>query len=107
MEISLNQFKKYPKYERQRVSRSRDNDGDKDGWTNIQVGEEYLSYPINFTRKEKVCKNRNRDSNCSYQDIEVQQDTVKDIKIIKRERSRNKSLEKVIHSKEFMIPYCE
>ncbi|MCP4915078.1 MAG: hypothetical protein GY909_18310 [Oligoflexia bacterium] len=100
-------MKKYPKYELKRVSRSQDHDGDKDGYTKIQVGEEYLSFPINYKRNERVCRNRNRDSNCFYREVDVQQETMKEIKIIKRERSRNKSLEKVIHSKEFMIPYCE
>ena len=74
-----------------------------------KVGEKILTYPIVYTTQERVCRNRNRDSNCRYVTKIVEQDTVKNISIMKTVRRAGRDrddVKKVLFKKEYVIPAC-
>lgn len=101
--------RKFPIYKFVRVPRHMDTDGDRDGRMWKKVGEKILTYPIVYTTQERVCRNRNRDSNCRYVTKIVEQDTVKNISIMKTVRRAGRDrddVKKVLFKKEYVIPAC-
>lgn len=105
-------LRKFPIYKNVKVPRSQDNDGDKDGYTNVKVGEEILTFPVSYTSYKEVC--RAHDKNCKRVAYTVDQETTKEITISKFVRragsSRNGSdreVYKTLFTKSFEIPACE
>lgn len=100
--------KQYPVYETKYVGKTRDNDGDNDGWTSVVVGYRTLSFPITYTTKERVCNNR--DKNCKYVSKVVEQETVKKMTVKKFVRSvgrnNDRDVYKTLFTKEYEIPAC-
>ncbi|EQC44319.1 hypothetical protein [Bacteriovorax sp. Seq25_V] len=103
-------IEKRPQYERRRVSRHLDNDGDRDGYTNVIVGYEYDRYPLVYESWREVCNNH--DKNCKRVPITVNQTTVKNVKIkyiveSRGGRDNDRKVEKELFDKDYVIPYCE
>lgn len=103
--------KKLPVYKRVRVTRSRDNDGDNDGYTNMIVGYEYKSYPLNATQSKRECNNHGKQ--CTWVEVDFNQSTEKMISVkkhVRTQRSNSTSNEtkiyKTLFKKAFSVPTC-
>ena len=99
--------RKFPIYKTVRVPRSRDNDGDRDGYTSVKVGEKLLSYPITYTSYKEVCNGR--DKNCKRVAYTVHQDLEKDFtvsKVVRRGGHDRDDVTKALFTKTYVIPAC-
>lgn len=93
-----------------RVPVSRDKDGDRDGFANVVVGQDYKTYPITYESTEVVCDNR--DKNCKQVIKQVDQEIIKTIKVLYTRKTSSKHEKsyfdhEVLIEKEYIIPYCE
>lgn len=105
-------LRKFPIYKNVRVSRSQDNDGDRDGYTNVKVGEEFLAFPITYTSYKEVCNGHGK--NCKRVAYTVNQETTKEITISKlvgrtggSRNGNDREVYKTLFTKSFEIPACE
>jgi hypothetical protein len=98
---------KLPVYQNVRVPKHKDNDGEKDGYTDIIVGHEHRTYPLNTTQTKKECNSR--DKNCRYVEKDFIQETEKDITIYKHmgtQGSQDRDIYKKLFKKKYHVPNC-
>ncbi|EPZ52425.1 hypothetical protein M902_2216 [Bacteriovorax sp. BAL6_X] len=101
--------RKFPIYKTRYVGKSHYG-ADKDGFKTEIVGSKYLTYPINYTTRQKVCNNNGK--RCREVKKEVSTETIKNVKVKKvivyRPNSdRPREVEQDHFKKEYIIPYCQ
>lgn len=100
--------RKLPVYKNVRVSKSRDNkDGERDGFTNIIVGHDYRSYPLNAIQMKRECNSKGK--RCRFVEKEFRQDTDTDVSVLKfvrEEGSQRRKIYKKIFNKKYYVPEC-
>jgi hypothetical protein len=91
-----------------RIPRNRDtNDNERDGYTQVIVGYDYLTYPMNTMTTRRECNNRDR--NCRDLEVEFNQSPTKMItvkKYLKTVGSNDRDVFKTLFTKSYTAPAC-
>jgi len=91
-----------------KVPRSRDNDGDRDGYASRVVDYKKRVYPLNAIQKLRECDHN--DKNCKYVDKEFNQDTIKAVtveKFLREEGSEKRKVYRKLFKKDYFVPNCK
>ncbi|POB15018.1 hypothetical protein C0Z22_01175 [Halobacteriovorax sp. DA5] len=101
--------RKFPIYKTKYVGKNQMG-ADKDGFKTELVGSKYLTYPINYKTREKVCNNHGK--RCREVMKDVSTETIKNVKVkkvvvYKPNSDRPREVEQDSFSKEYIIPYCQ
>ncbi len=106
---TLRTTRMFPKYKRMYVGKTHFGT-DEDGYKDVLIGNEYLSYPINYTTRDKVCNNHGK--RCREVKKDVSTETIKNVKVkkvvvYKPNSDRPREVEQDYFRKEYIIPYCQ
>ncbi len=99
---------KVPKYKRMLVGKTHFGT-DEDGYKDVKIGNEFLRFPINYTKYETKCENDNR--RCRRVKVEVNRETIKELEIkkVKTYKPNSDNPREVVldkKRKDYVIPYC-
>ena len=100
--------KKLPVYKNVRVRLSNDQDGDRDGYTNVITDYKHRTYPLNAIQTERQCDNN--DKRCRNVEKEFNQETEKEISVyqfIKTQGTDKKEIYKKLFKKKYYVPNCD
>lgn len=99
----------FPKYKKIKLGKTHIGT-DEDGYKDVKIGDEYLSYPLNYQTRDSICANNGK--RCREVIRDVSTETMKSIKVkkVKTYESNSGRTREVIQDsfkKEYLIPYCQ